>query len=98
MDAWDVELYFVYLPAWVRFGDYDRSCMLNSSNRDFTQRSEVISLAEDAGLSTIDLAAAFDTNPGVLSLWPVRLDNHYNEDGYRLLRETVIKQITAAND
>ena len=87
------DLYLVYLPSWVRYGDPGRSCYNNSGNDDRKKREQVLAIAEAAGLTTIDVADAFDAHPDPLSLFPFMLNNHFNGDGYKLVADTVLQAL-----
>ena len=56
---------------------------------------QVVSLAMDLGLPVIDITKAFDAHPDPLSLFPFRMFGHYNEDGYKLVAETVLKSLAS---
>lgn len=85
------DLYFVYLPAWERYGDPDNICIYGDYDTKFYD--QVIAVSKDAGIPVIDVKAAFDSHPDTLSLFPFRVRSHYNEAGYKLVAETVLKSI-----
>ena len=59
---------------------------------DATKMSDPIaSMAENADLPVIDVVADVDARPDPLSLWPSRRRGHYNESGYALMAESVIR-------
>jgi hypothetical protein len=76
----DGELYFVYLPAWERYG-YEPG-----ASRDYQR---VLSLVESLGIQAIDLNKTFQSHDDPLSLFPFRRFGHYTEEGHRLVAHTV---------
>lgn len=56
-------------------------------------RDCVVSMAENASLPVIDVVADFDAHPDPLSLFSARRRGHYNESGYALMAETVIRSL-----
>ena len=95
VDTWGGQLYFVYLPTWVRYADSYDKCALNKAASHVTQHDQVLSLAENSGLPVIDVTKAFDAHADALSLWPFRGNAHYNEQGYALVAEAVLQSIPA---
>jgi lysophospholipase L1-like esterase len=85
--SWNGQLYFVYLPAWSRYRE-PPNVHLNPL------REQVVRLARDLDIPVIDVADEFDAHPDPLSLWPFRQFGHYNEDGYKLVAETVLRKIS----
>ena len=91
VDSWGGDLYFVYLPMWVRYGDPSEACGYDEG--DVYYHDQVLSLVKSVGLPIIDITEATDAHPDPLSLWPFRLKAHYNEDGYKLVAEKVLETI-----
>jgi hypothetical protein len=85
---WGGRLYFVYLPSWQRY--------LGSPEIGVKARERVLELVENLGISIIDIHPAFQTQPDPLSLFPFRGPGRYNEDGHRLVGETVIKSLSSS--
>ncbi len=56
-------------------------------------RDEVLSMAGRLGLPTIDVAKVFDEHDDPRSLFPFRIYGHYNEEGYKLVADTVLQSI-----
>ena len=82
------KLYFVYLPVYP--GTHDGAA--------YTQRSEsykkIIDLVKKLDIPIIDLYKdLFKDHPDPKSLFPDRRFGHYNEEGYRLVVETVLEKI-----
>ncbi len=82
--SWSGRLYFVYLPEWQI---YSNSRLANKS------RSKVMSLINHLDIPIIDIHEVFLGSKDPLSFFPFRLPGHYNEDGYRLMGEAILKVI-----
>lgn len=92
IEGWGGQLYFVYLPTWNRYAK--DSLPKNRVHAEVLSRSDKItSTVEGLGIPMIDATLAFDAHPDPLSLWPGRVDGHYNEAGYRLVADTVLESI-----
>ena len=86
VDLWEGDLYFVYLPNYfigAKFACHDR----------------VLQIIKNSGIPIIDLTDVLRDYPDPVSLYPLRLPrgHHYNEDGYRLIAETVLEAIRQDN-
>ena len=66
MNSWDGQLYFVYLPAWNRYGE-------RSNEDNLHQRNDVLSLVEELEIPIIDFHETISTHPDPLSLFPFRM-------------------------
>ena len=86
--SWGGDLYLVYLPERQRYSD-PRTADLRETNRERTLR-----LARDLGIAVIDIHSAMQSQDDPLSLFPFRRRGHYNEDGYRLVAESVLQSIS----
>jgi hypothetical protein len=82
------ELYFVYLPAWERYGN------AKLARKD---RNHVLELTKSLNIRTIDVHHAFQAQDDPLSLFPFRRFGHYNKEGHRLAAETVLQSIRSDN-
>ena len=85
VSKWGGKLYFVYLPGQSRYvppgvRDGDRRAVLSAANR--------------AGLPVIDMHPVFMAQKDPLSLFPLRLADHYNEEGHRLVAQEVLRVIS----
>jgi len=76
------QLYFVYLPAWARYG-----CP-GTPNQD---RERVLQIVDSLELPLIDLHPVFARQQDALALFPFRRYNHYNTEGHRLVAEEVLR-------
>ena len=84
--SWGGTLYLVYLPNWQRF----KQPLPEESLHD-----EVLLVARDLGIPTLDLLPAFNAHPDPMSLFPFREAGHYTESGHRLVADEVLKGIAA---
>lgn len=95
VSSWGGEMRFVYLPAWSRYARDTALCLAKEASLRGL-RGDVLAIAGDLGIPTIDAQAAFDDHQDVLSLFAFRdQPGHYNEQGYRLLAETVLSAMRA---
>jgi hypothetical protein len=86
--AWGGKLYFVYLPDWTRYARPE----IADKHRD-----RVLTLAKTVGLPVIDIHDAFRAHADPLALFPFRQPAHYNEEGHRVVADTVLRSISIAN-
>ena len=91
------ELYFVYLPRWSRYADSNERCGAGNNAANLELHNQVVSMAQDTGLKVIDITKAFDAQADPTSLWWFGVDGHYNEDGYKLIAETVLRELRSSN-
>ena len=84
--TWKGALYFVYLPAWQRY----ISPQSASDNRDAT-----LALVRGLNIPVIDIHQAFQAYGDPLRLFPFRQLGHYNEEGHRLVAETVLRYLSS---
>ena len=85
--SWGGRLYLVYIPERQRYAD-PATAELDETNRKATLR-----LAGDLGIPVIDIHSAIQSHEDPLSLYPFRRRGHFNEEGYRLVAESVLKAI-----
>ncbi|HEX2226026.1 MAG TPA: SGNH/GDSL hydrolase family protein [Candidatus Binatia bacterium] len=85
VEAWDGQLYVVYLPEW------DRYARPEFANKD---RERVLRMLETLNIPVIDLHPAFHAHADPLSLFPFRRFGHYNEEGNRVVADTVLRSIS----
>jgi hypothetical protein len=88
VSQWGGELYFVYLTEWQR---YNKPKLANM------YRYKILSTVNDTGIPVIDLHKEFFAYPDPLSLFSFRIGPHYNENGYRLAAETILRTLDANN-
>ena len=76
----------VYLPQYERVST-------PTEYQHIDQRERVLSSVRELGISVIDVAAAFEEYEDPLALFPFRLAGHYNATGYRLMAETILRDL-----
>ena len=82
------KFYFVYLPTYERYFDN------NNNTNDFKNYEKIINIVKNLDIPIIDIhKELFLTLEDPMSLYPLRLPGHYNELGYRLIAETILKKI-----
>lgn len=91
VDSWGGKLYFVYLPDRERWGNKYNICSKRLYN---TQKSQVLSLVKGLNISTIDMNDIFNSHHDPLSLFPFRVQPHYNAEGYSLVADQITKYLT----
>jgi hypothetical protein len=88
VSSWGGKLYFVYLPEWKRY--------YKPQNAD-KNRKRVLKLVRTLEIPLIDIHQAFQNEKDPLALFPFRLYAHYNEKGYKLVSEEVLKVISSGD-
>jgi hypothetical protein len=88
VEAWGGELYFVYLPQYERYSGSD-------INHDkFRNKVDVIELVQELNIPVLDAhQAVFSDHADPLSLFPMRLNGHYNADGYSAIARFIVDKI-----
>ncbi len=82
VQGWGGTLYFVYLPSWYLLaGEPDAGSL----------REELLALAREMGIPTIDITEEMRRHPDPLSLFPLRQFGHYTPEGYALVGETILR-------
>ena len=84
-NLWGGKLIFVYLPAWHRYAPGQEP------NPD---RDVVLRIVQDLGLQVIDVHQVFANHKDPVSLFPLRLDGHYTEEGNRIVAEYVLRALS----
>ncbi|MCA9553693.1 MAG: hypothetical protein KC933_26875 [Myxococcales bacterium] len=83
----DAEVVFVYIPASARL----------DNPRFQDHRREIFDVAIELGLRTIDFAETVSGHPDPKSLYPNRGLGHFDEDGYELLTETILRCVATSS-
>jgi hypothetical protein len=83
-NTWNGMLYFVYLPAWQRYARPQSA----SDHRD-----AILALVRGLNIPIIDIHEAFQAHGDPLRLFPFRQLGHYNDEGHRLVAETVLRYL-----
>ena len=82
------KLYFVYLSTYP--GTYDGI----ADTQKLESYKKIINLVEKLNIPIIDLYKdLFSVHADPVSLFPGRIFGHYNEEGYRLVAETILDKI-----
>jgi hypothetical protein len=98
VDAWGGTLYFVYLPDWARYAhprsinkedNYQAWALASIKTRDRVLRS-----VRTLGLPVIDIHDVFQAQNDPLALFRYQRSSHYNEEGYRLVAEEVLRALS----
>ena len=79
----------VYLPNWSRYG-------APSSERGGRYRREVLAVVEKLNIPVIDVHEAFVRHPDSLSLFPFRVEGHYNATGYAVAAAEILNHLGPA--
>jgi hypothetical protein len=87
--AWGGTLYFVYLPAWQRYGT-------KANHGKLLYRDQVLSTVSRLEIPIIDVHEAFAHHPDPLLLFPFKLPGHYVAAGYEMVA-AVIQTYLEAN-
>lgn len=88
-------LYLVYLPDWEAIEFKDDPDHVNVYRTPANVRGPVLDLVKQIGIPVIDLQDTFLASKDPLSLFTFRINNHYNENGYQLVADTVVQRLRA---
>jgi hypothetical protein len=88
-DSWGGRIYLVYLPERQRFADS------RAASQSEKKRRVVMEVVSSLGVEFIDIPAAFRSSDDPLELFPFRRRGHYNEEGHRVVGETVLRRISS---
>jgi len=88
VSAWGGNLQFVYLPSWSRFAEE------SPVEVGVKSRMRILTILRTLGIPLIDICPAFSGHGDPLSLFPFRRPGHYNDDGHRVVAETVLSYIS----
>lgn len=89
--SWGGTLYFVYLPAWQRYGT-------EVDHENLFHRDRILSTVAGLEIPIIDMHENFNQHPDPLSLFPFRLPGHYVAEGYELVASTIETHLEAERD
>ncbi|MDC0533567.1 hypothetical protein OAO09_02260 [Candidatus Pelagibacter sp.] len=84
----NIKMYFIYLPSYERIS--------NSLEKDlnYKEYESVKEIIKKLNIPIIDINKdLFEDNLDPLSLFPLRSDGHFNEIGYRLISEVIMRKI-----
>jgi hypothetical protein len=85
-NTWNGMLYFVYLPAWQRY---------ISPESVSDNRNAILALVRGLNIPIIDVHETFQAHGDPLQLFPFRQLGHYNDEGHRLVAETVLRHFSS---
>ncbi len=87
------KFYFVYLP------DSERYFEANKNTNDYKNYEKIIDIVKKLDVPIIDINKELHlTVKDSLAFYPLRMGGHYNELGYRLVAETILKKIVEYDD
>ena len=82
---------FAYFPY---FPDTERYFEANNNTNDYKNSEKIINIVKKLDVPIIDInKELFLTLEDPTALHPFRMPGHYNELGYRLVAETILKKI-----
>ena len=93
-------MYFVYLPSYYSYSEtsYSDHSVLDTfayANEEL-YREFVLHTATELEIPIIDIhKEVFNPHLDPLSLFPFRMNSHYNSDGYRLVAEAILNRLKA---
>lgn len=82
VNSWEGQLYFVYLPG------YESTCGVGDHDH-----GAVVAIARELQIGVIDLCSVFHSHPDPRFLFPFGRPGHYNEEGYKLVADTILRSI-----
>lgn len=86
--SWGGKMYFVYITDYIRY----------STGKEHTYRNFVMQTAKNLNIPVIDIhKEVFELHPDPLSLFPLRVNHHYNAYGYRKVSESIKKKLEQDN-
>jgi len=89
-ESWGGQFHLVYLPHWDRY----RGVPWRGSGQFDSVREEILTIAESCDISVVDIFEELAKHPNPSSLYAI----HFNEDGYRVVAEAVIRKLRAAEE
>lgn len=96
-DAWRAHLMLVYLPDIHNFCDRTTKIDCRRVPGEYLHqrdaKSQLLTIAREAGFEVVDILSAFAKLENPLSAWP-RLDGHYSPVGYQVVARAVIDRLT----
>jgi hypothetical protein len=86
--SWGGTLYFVYLPSWRRYRHHAAATEL--------EHTTMLRMIQSLNIRYIDVQPAFEATSDPLSFFPFRRFGHYNEDGNKLVSDTILHALETA--
>ena len=88
VSSWGGELYFVYLPAYLRYSS------LVEDHDEYNHKGQILKMVESTDIPVIDIhERVFAEHEDALGLFPYRINGHYTPEGYRLTSESILNFI-----
>jgi len=84
------ELLFVYLPSQER---YIENLSVERMNVLEERQRSVLQIVEDLRIGELDINRAFEQSADPLELFPFGQPGHYDEEGYQVLADQVLKKL-----
>jgi hypothetical protein len=86
VSGWGGSFYFIYLPPFTRY----------LTGNEHLLRKFILRTATELEIPIIDMhREVFEPHPDPFSLFPFRVSNHYNAEGYRLVAEAIADRLRA---
>ena len=82
---WNGEFIVVYLPEWNRFNQ--------KSFIHFLHKKKIESIIKSLNIPYIDMVQEFEKEEDPINFYPFGLFGHYTAEGYRLVAESIFKNI-----
>jgi hypothetical protein len=83
---WNGKFIVVYLPEWNRFNQ--------KSFTHFFHKKKIESIIKSLNIPYIDMVQEFEKEEDPINFYPFGLFGHYTAEGYRLVAESIFKNIT----
>ena len=83
------KLVMIYFPEYFRYNKQKTPAA--------RQKNEILNLATSLNIDLIDIDEAFSNKPDPLEFFPARKNGHYNETGYKLVAEEIMKFLKNKN-
>ena len=83
---WNGKFIVVYLPEWNRFNQ--------KSFTHFFHKKKVESIIKSLNIPYVDMVQEFEKEEDPINFYPFGLFGHYTAEGYRLVAESIFKNIT----
>lgn len=79
---------FLYLPQYERYQP--------SVQKGQPDREKILEIVRSLNIPVIDIHAAFERLPDPLEVFPFRLPTHYNQQGYQLVADEIVRFLDRA--
>ncbi|CAI4032575.1 hypothetical protein DNFV4_03005 [Nitrospira tepida] len=86
--GWGGTMVFLYLPQYERYQP--------SVQKGQPDREKILEIVRSLNIPVIDIHAAFERLPDPLEVFPFRLPTHYNQQGYQLVADEIVRFLDRA--